>query len=209
MHSLNFHRRIYSRARVPVDQSVLVRQAVKGKNAKGVIGHLKVGNRRSWFFYPEERHFGLFEGAALHRKGGGLAEFNRGPVGTIIVSEGPGPWTIEFIAAHFRTGDPGISRAMATRYGGWRHRTLDAVFRSAAKKKVRAVRLAIGIMEGENSSGLFPPYPSKELEKTDPKRAGEIKSEIARRREFIEVAGAHRFLVGKEGNVLAATKPAK
>ncbi|MBI4209938.1 MAG: hypothetical protein HY544_00320 [Candidatus Diapherotrites archaeon] len=111
--------------------------------------------------------------------------------------------------AHFRQGDPGIHRAVSKKYTGWRHRTLDAVFRHATRNKVGTVNLAISVREGESLSELFPPYPPEELEERNPKLAHEIKSEIARRKAFMEVARARRFSVSKNGKLLVATKPGK
>lgn len=145
----------------------------------------------------------------MHRKGGSIVEFNRGPVGTIVVSEDPHSWTVEFVHAHFHSRDPIIGNAIAREYSSWRHRTLGAVFWRAKRKKVGAVNLAISTKEGESELQLLPAWPAKELEERNAKAAAEIKSEIARRKVFIEIAEQNRFNVSKEGKMLVAVKSGK
>lgn len=143
------------------------------------------GHLTKWLYYPIKEHLGNFDYATRFVHFGGPARYFKGSVGSIKVATEKGNWVIKHIQSHFKTTKHiamGVNRALATKYGGWRHRLLSEIFKEAKRNKKR-ILLSIG-----KESAI----------KTKKER---IKTQ---QRIFREVAEKEGFKVKKEGKYLVA-----
>ena len=154
----------------------------------------------NWVFYPKPEHLALFDDARKFLREGGQSDAYPGTVGSLgmrkkqgIVEEGRQEWVIEFMQAHFKTGQPPeLTRAIATYYGGWRQHLLSAVL-GEARKEGASVLLDIHARHGVE--------PQKELI-----YPGLSPSERERRNAFIQAAEKNSFKAEKDrtGNYIVA-----
>jgi len=127
------------RRNVLIAGKTLARKQIVTKAGKGIGLIARVSNKDlldrkivRWFYYPREEHFERFDMAASKRGVGGPSSHFRGAVGSIMITERNNRWTIDYIQGHFRTTKYGeVNRALATKYGGWRHRVLSEIFKEA------------------------------------------------------------------------------
>jgi hypothetical protein len=111
-----------------------------GKGVKGLIVEATCESspfEKRWVFYPKKEDLEIFMKAARFVKGGGPAQTFVAAVGSVQVVVNPrNEWFIEHIQSHFIQGVPvELTRGVATKYGGWRHRVLDAIFKQALVEK--------------------------------------------------------------------------
>lgn len=116
------------------------------KTSRGLIASATLHHGlRKYVFYPQLADFQPFfeaTSAVLHR---GPSEWVPGSVGSINVHVGAhysSNWRVDYIQAHFKTGQPPImTRKLATQYGGWRLALLDQLFADAKTARVESVIL--------------------------------------------------------------------
>jgi hypothetical protein len=113
---------------------------------------------RRFVYYPRPEDLELFQAASRNVRDGGPAKEYFAGVGSVELFEVVhNKWCIEYIQSHFIQGNPSeLTREIATKYGGWRQRVLDVVFKEALKKqKVPTIQfnVPVKVMSGVISKG--------------------------------------------------------
>ncbi len=131
----------------------LIRKRVVTKAGKniGLIAKTITSHDIQWIYYPRKEHFESFDRGVRELKRFGPGDCFRGSVGSISITKLEyNCWKIEHIQAHFKTAKDGpINRALATKYGGWRHRLLSEILKEAKREKKE---LLLWIPPGKASS---------------------------------------------------------
>lgn len=146
---------IWSHSSVRTDDGLLERVKVIGSSnaPKGLVARLvipptveakKRGKKNYYYlFYPTVIDLAHFAQKSRHLVAMGPAERFPGSVGGILVEEEersrrPKRLIIEFLQGNFKTqkgNQPGVSRKLATKYGGWSVHLFDEIQEQAAAQK--------------------------------------------------------------------------
>jgi len=154
---------------------------------KGLIAKTSTEGSDHWAYYPKEEHVEAFAEAVKLLRKSGPAEIFPGSVGSIEVIKDFGIWQIKHMQAHFFVGrGSSVNRALATKYGGWRHRLLAEIFEEVKKTK-RGVAYQKNQLDSSSSSK-------------------ERKSEMERRKIFKEVATKSGLTVKETDSTIIAKK---
>lgn len=157
---------------------------MKDKKQVGLIARLdgKKVNPAKWIYYPKIEHFMNFDLAGRSVRAGGPAEHFLGSVGSVVVTKLVNAWRIGEIQSHFKTTKDGpVNRALATKYGDWRHRLLTEILREAKLNKKKVIMRIVSQRAAEGQK----------------KSSNEIQEDILDR-----VAENEGFTVEKKGNFM-------
>lgn len=107
-------------------------------------------------YYPHPRHAGLFEQSGAKRRSFGPSDAFPGSVGALHYMDVKGSIVVHWIQGSFKQGEPkGLTRGIASKYGGWKKHLLEEMFRRAERTGAGQIRFEANAEKQRPSLELF------------------------------------------------------